>query len=413
MDTGLLHQIPLFASLSESDLEQLSCCLQLIELPDQAILFTEGDPGDRFYAILSGQVKITKALDSTDSYVLNVRGPGEFIGEMSLFDPQSQRSATARALGPLRLLELYHARFQELLQTHPALGYYLVRELTLRLRQSDNAAIQDLREKNRLLSLAYEELKAAQAQLVEKEKLERELQVARRIQQSMLPASLPTLPGFNFGALMLPARAVGGDLFDFVPLTRDRLGIMVGDVSDKGVPAALFMALARSLLRAEAQRTKAPAEVLRRVNRHLLEMSQAGQFITLIYGVLDRRTGQFAYARAGHELPLLFDRQRQRLPVPMNDGMMLGIFPDISIDEQTISIPPGGALFLHSDGATDAINAAEERFGAERLLDAIQSNLGGPAQSLCQAILARIQAYHGATPQADDITMLAISSEEG
>jgi len=413
MDLERLRQIPLFASLRGPDLEQLSCHLKLIELADQDTLFQEGERGDRFYAILSGQVEISKALNASESYVLHVRQPGEFVGEMGLFDPESQRSATARAIGPLCLLELGYDQYQELLKSHPALAYQLVRELTLRLRQSDSAAIQDLRQKNRMLTLAYDELKAAQAQLVEKEKLERELQVARRIQQSMLPATLPAMPGFDFGALMLPARAVGGDLFDFVPLSRERLGILVGDVSDKGVPAALFMALARSVLRVEAQRIKSPAEVLRRVNQHLIAMSQAGQFITLLYGVLDRRSGSFSYARAGHELPILFDGQGQRLAVSFEDGMMLGMFPDVQIDEQTIQVPPGGTLFLHSDGAADAINASEERYGAERLYAAIQSNLGGSAQGLCQAVLANIQAYHGAVPQADDITMLVIRSNRG
>ncbi len=413
MDTELLRQIPLFASLRESDLEQLNCRLKLIELREGEVLFQEGAPGDRFYAILSGQVEITKALNANEAYVLHVRQPGEFIGEMGLFDPEGQRSATARALGPLRLLELGYDQYQDLLQSHPTLAYQLVSELTLRLRQSDNAAIQDLRQKNRLLTLAYDELKAAQAQLVEKEKLERELQVARRIQQSMLPSTLPTMSGFDFGALMLPARAVGGDLFDFVPLSRDRLGIIVGDVSDKGVPAALFMALARSVLRVEAQRIKKPVDVLRRVNRHLIDMSQAGQFITLLYGVLDRRSGLFSYARGGHELPILFDDRGQRQALAFDDGMMLGMLPDIYIDEQTIALPPGGTLFLHSDGATDAINASEERFGAQRLHAAIQSTLGSSAQALCQAVLATIQAYHGATPQADDITMLAIRSKRG
>jgi sigma-B regulation protein RsbU (phosphoserine phosphatase) len=301
-----------------------------------------------------------------------------------------------------------HADFQALLHNHPAPAYHLLRDLSLRTHQADNNTIQMLRHNNRLLAQAYEELKAAQAQIVEKERLEKELQVAANIQQSMLPQKLPTLAGFDFGARMLPARAVGGDLFDFIPLGRERLGLLVGDVSDKGVPAALFMALSRSLLRAEAGRSLNPAQVLRRVNQHLLQMNQAGQFITLLYGVLDRKARTFHYARAGHELPLLYDPQQARQEVPVGQGMLLGVFDDLSLDEQTLPLPPGSTILLFSDGAMDAVDAQTERFGLPRLQATVQSHLSLPAQALCDAVLQDIQAYHGATPQADDITLLAV-----
>ena len=139
------------------------------------------------------------------------------------------------------------------------------------MRESDNAMIYDLKEKNRQLSQAYEELKIAQAQIVEKEKLEHELSLARDIQASILPKDLLCLDDFEFGARMVPARSVGGDLYDFIPLSEDIVAIAIGDVSDKGIPAAMFMALFCSLLRAEVQHIISPAEVLRRVNRHLLE----------------------------------------------------------------------------------------------------------------------------------------------
>ena len=152
-------------------------------------------------------------------------------------------------------------------------------------------------------------LKAAQAQIIEKEKLEQELRTARRIQQSILPMELPRLPGYDFGATILSARTVGGDLYDFIPLGEGRLGIAVGDVSDKSVPAAIFMALTRSLLRAEATRSvvrpPSPRQALQRVNKLLLDMNDAGMFVTLLYGILDGPRRTFSYPRAGHELPLI------------------------------------------------------------------------------------------------------------
>src|SRR5207302_6921336 len=135
--------------------------------------------------------------------------------------------------------------------------------------EAENRTIRDLQEKNLQLTQAYERLKLAQAQLIEKEKIEKELEVARGIQESMVPRKLPQLPGFDFGARMLPARAVGGDFFDFIPLNDGALGIVIGDVSDKGVPAALFMALTSNLLRAEAQRGSSVSDALLHVHRQL------------------------------------------------------------------------------------------------------------------------------------------------
>src|SRR3712207_3101439 len=143
---------------------------------------------------------------------------------------------------------------------------------------------------------------AAQQQIIEKQRLEHELQLAYEIQTSILPRVLPQLQGYDFGATMVPARVVGGDFFEFVELGDDRVGIAVGDVTDKGMPAAIFMAQTHALLRAEAVRSAAPHEVLRCVNRHVVEMNAAGLFVTMLYGVLDRASASFSYARAGHEL---------------------------------------------------------------------------------------------------------------
>src|SRR5262249_36384695 len=158
------------------------------------------------------------------------------------------------------------------------------RSLSARLREADNATICELREKNRQLSEAYQSLQAAQAQLIEKEALERELQVARDIQEQMLPRALPAPPGFEVGARMVPARIVSGDFFDCIPLGPATAGIVVGDVCGKGVPAALYMALTRSLLRAEVSRNVSARAALQRVNRLLCEMNDTGMFVTLLYG---------------------------------------------------------------------------------------------------------------------------------
>jgi serine phosphatase RsbU (regulator of sigma subunit) len=214
----------------------------------------------------------------------------------------------------------------------------------------------------------------------------------------------------EFAALMEPARAVGGDLYDVIELPGERFGLFIGDVSDKGVPAGIFMALVRSLVRAEACYSCSPSQVLHNVNHHLLSMNQAGLFVTVIYGVYDPATRLFEYARGGHELPLLFPPDGAPQYPPHNQGMLLGVFPDPPLDEQTLEIPPGGALLLYTDGAFDAINAREEHFGKGRLAAAAAAVRQQNAQEICQHILHTIHDFHGGVPQADDITLLVLKS---
>jgi len=184
-----------------------------------------------------------------------------------------------------------------------------VQMLSLRLIESEQTTIRELHAKNESLSAALKSLQAAQAELVEKEKLEHELEVARRIQSSLLPEQPPTRPGLDIAARVRPMSAIGGDFYDFIEFPDGRLGIAIGDVSDHGVPAALFMTMTVTLLRTSARRAgghpAAPADVLRAINRGLLEFNMSGMFVTLLYGVLDLRQREFDYARAGHEPPLL------------------------------------------------------------------------------------------------------------
>ena len=249
------------------------------------------------------------------------------------------------------------------------------------------------------------------AQLQEMESLEQELQTARNIQRSFLPRNVPTMEGFQFGVIQEPARMVGGDFYDFIALDRDTLGIVVADVSDKGIPAAFGMALTRSLLRAEASRRGQPAAVLRTVNLHLLEINDSGMFVTVLYGKLDRRTREFTYARAGHELPILFNAAGEQEQAQLSPGQPLGTFLDPLLDEGTLTIPEGGKLILTTDGVTDAINQAGEFFGEERLMAAIRAGWQLSAQALCDQLLTTVAAYQGDSPRFDDFTLMVIQAE--
>jgi serine phosphatase RsbU (regulator of sigma subunit) len=413
MDDIQIDSVPLFSSLPGSEIKFLVNALRRIEFEAGTVLFHEGEKGDKFYIILAGQVEIIKSLGKTDEHVLARRGPTDFIGEMSLFIPDGFRTASIRTCSSVKLMELSRTDFDNLLQRRPALAYEMVRVLSLRLRKSDNAMIRDLKEKNRQLAQMYQELQAAQAQIVEKEKLEHELYLARDIQESILPGDLALLEDFDFGARMLPARSVGGDLYDVIPLDQDMVGIAIGDVSGKGVPAALFMALFCSLLRVEVRQGISPAEVLRRINHHLLNYHEMGMFVTVLFGIVNRRRREFAYARAGHEIPILFDRGGGANMLDWNHGQLLGFFPNPKLDEQTVIIPRGSTLLLYTDGAINALDSERVSFGVDRLMKTAGANTQTFAQNLCDLIIEDLNAYQGTSSQFDDITLVAIQSSPG
>jgi serine phosphatase RsbU (regulator of sigma subunit) len=411
MTTALIHRVPLFASLPHDAVHNLEATLSQVELPAGELVFREGEPGDCFYILLEGEVEIIKAHGLEGARRLAIRGSGEFIGEMGLLVKDGLRTATVISRTPVNLLRVTQEDFNRLLQQWPDLAREMLRELSFRLRETDNILIRDLQEKNRELAKAYEELKAAQAQIIQKEMLERELQMARKIQRSILPRTLPRPADYDFGAHMEPARAVGGDFFDIISLNQDNYAVVIGDISDKGVPAAIFMALTRSLLRAKASRAVSPRKVLQRVNRLLLEMNEEGMFATVIYGVLHRERKEFTYARAGHEPPLLFTAKGERITPPVSKGQPLGLFSNPLIDEQSLAIPPAGMLLLYTDGAVDAVDPAGNFFGLEKLIQTVRANLHSSAQDLCDRVLDEVHHHQRETAQADDITLVGIRSE--
>ena len=400
--------IPLFASLSEEERQHVLALMKPVELPEGTVLVHEGELGDCMYVITSGEIEFLKAMGTPEEHLLSVYQAGEFFGEVALLDSKGRRSASARTRTPVSLLQLTATDFTRLMLSHPELAYQMAHLISERLRKASDATIRDLETKNQALAEAYQELKAAHEQIVEKERLEKELDVARQVQHSMLPEELPVVAGFTFGALMHPARQVGGDFYDLFPLDENHIAVAIGDVSDKGVPSALFMALTRSLLRSEGLRLDTPANTLRRVNVLLEDMSTSGLFVTVLYGVLDLISHRFDYARAGHELPILIHADGSQQTIPHTTGMLMGLFPDILIDEYSLDISPGDLLLLFSDGATDASSPSKEMFGHERLARAIQAQSGCNAQGLCDKILTSVQAHQDFAPQFDDITLVAI-----
>jgi phosphoserine phosphatase RsbU/P len=406
-----LSSISLFASLPEDEIRRLEKLLLVSAFPAGGVFIQEGQSDDKFYVLLEGQVEVIKELGRSEERLLGVRGVGNLLGEMSLFSRDGCHTASVRALTPLRLLEVPHAELDALLHRQPQLAYEIIRLLSRRLEESENSTILDLKVRNQRLEQAYAELQATHAQIIEKERLEKELEISGQIQQSLLPRKIPVIAGYEFGALMVPARSVGGDFFTYFKLGRDRLGLVVGDVSDKGVPAALFMALAYSLVRVEAARTKSPVQVFRQVNRHLLQMNASKMFVTLVYGILDCSSGDFHFARAGHPSPYLLDEEGRFVEVPVSSGQPLGLFDNLPIDEQQIHLPPGGTLLLYTDGVSETKDIYGSDFAPDALYQSMAANRTRPAGEICEQIWLDVQAHGQGLPQQDDFTALVVKRQ--
>jgi phosphoserine phosphatase RsbU/P len=249
----------------------------------------------------------------------------------------------------------------------------------------------------------------------EQERMLQELEVARRIQASFLPDCCPAVPGWDLAAVWRSARQVGGDFYDFIPLPAaepqgesdgPRLGLVVADVADKGVPAALFMALSRTLVRTVAIDGRPPALALSRANDLIVADARTDLFVTLFYAVLHSGSGHVAYATAGH-VPALLVRgdsgQAEELRAP---GMAMGVLPDVHFEERRVHLDPGDLLVVYTDGVTDAMDGGHRTFGRERLAAVVQAHRHRPATDVARAIEEAVDAFAGGAAQFDDLTLL-------
>jgi sigma-B regulation protein RsbU (phosphoserine phosphatase) len=408
MTTNLLSKIPLFADLPHKELDKIISALDVKEMVDHETLFREGDPGEHFYVVMRGELEVLMAEGKSEEMLLNVLKVGEYFGEMSLIMPGGHRTASVRARGDSTLLSMSRIQFLDLTKKYPQLSRSMVKVLSQRLDAANTQTFRDLTEKNRQLQTAYDELKAAQAQLIEKERLERELQVAADIQLSILPGELPILDDFDFGARILPARQVGGDLYDVFLLREGQVGVLIGDVADKGIPSAIFMARAHALIMAEAESGINAGDTLQRVNRHITRLQKSTQFVTVLYGILDVKTRIFSYARAGHEPPLILHADGTVERLPHSAGMALGLWDTITIDERSVELPQGSTLLLFTDGMTDCRDPQGEAFGMEHIKTTLSGLSEHNAQHVCDHLLRTLINYQDGAKQDDDVTLVAI-----
>ncbi|MGB1027646.1 MAG: PP2C family protein-serine/threonine phosphatase, partial [Rhodospirillaceae bacterium] len=241
-----------------------------------------------------------------------------------------------------------------------------------------------------------------------KARMERELDIARTLQITLLPQKMPDHPAYAGRASMTPAREMSGDFYDFFPLGPDKLGLVIADVSGKGVPAAFFMAISRTVLQANAQEVVDPGACLARVNDALCDQNPLDLFVTVFYGVLDLRSGLLRYANGGHNPPLRVLRGGVVEDVPRTGGMALGVMPDMPYDEASVTLQVEDMLFLFTDGISEAMNAAGEEFTEGRLSRVLVEARGDPVDSVLQQVTDAVEAFVGSAPQSDDITCLAL-----
>ena len=256
------------------------------------------------------------------------------------------------------------------------------------------------------INRTWDEILALKRSLQERTQLtalRQELSVAARIQQSILPDRKE----FDIFAAMTPAKEVGGDFYDFFLMDHHRLGFVIGDVSGKGVPAALFMAVCRTLLRATAMQAASAGDCLQYVNGVLAAESDAAMFVTLFYGTLNLRNGEVEFAVGGHNPPYVFSESRVA-PLQFEGGMIVGALNVARYESQRIQLRPSEGLFLYTDGLTEAANNTEDLFGEERLEAALRSCAGQPLQKLLRSVTAAAQQFADGAPQADDLTILAV-----
>ena len=242
--------------------------------------------------------------------------------------------------------------------------------------------------------------------------LQNELDIASNVQQSILPDDFPETPTYEIYANMVPARNVGGDFYDYVAVPNDRMFATVADVSDKGIPAALFMMSSRTALKGAAIGTDSPREALIEANRVLQADNPTFMFVTVIMTVYEPRTGEVTYATAGHDPPVVVHANGTATQMPGTGGMALGIAPEAvfasNLAENTLTLAPGETLVLYTDGVSEAMNVEQEEFGTERLLRMFEGSPPQDAKEAMSAIFEAVAAFAGEAPASDDITCLAL-----
>jgi sigma-B regulation protein RsbU (phosphoserine phosphatase) len=240
------------------------------------------------------------------------------------------------------------------------------------------------------------------------ERRKKELEIAKQIQESFLPHTIPFIENYELAASSIPAQEVGGDFYDFIPISGEQTGLTIGDVSGKGIPAALFMAFSRTLLRAKACRNPGVGRMIESVNNFINEDPHSNMFVTLFYSVLNNKNNRLTFVNAGHNPPLLLRNENREIIRLSTGGVVLGAMKGLKMDEKTIELYPGDLLVLYTDGVTEAVDKQGAQFGEEHLIKLIEENQELSPEELKNKIIDQVYDFASGTPQADDMTLMVL-----
>lgn len=350
-----------------------------LHLPPGTAVIREGETGDAMYVLLEGELVVTVQGKRIDYLT-----PGTTLGEMAMVDDRP-RSATATTVGEATLVRLTRAQFLEFIRHAPEFAARVMNIMSVRTRR-----------------LMEEE--------VQRQRMEEELAVGRRIQLSLLPPGCPQVPGYAFAAGYRAAREVGGDLYDFCvqPDDPSQVHVVIADVTGKGVPAALYMAVSRTLLRNYALEGHQPGEALRRANDFIRQDETSPLFLSAFYALLDAGTGRLTYANAGHNPPIWLHSATGQIDLLMSRGLLLGAFDAFVPEERACTLDPGDFVVFFTDGITEARNSAGEFFDDEGLEAVVRSRPWASAEQLLTAIIHTVDDFSTGVSQADDFTVVVL-----
>ena len=313
-----------------------------------------------------------------------------------------------RIANPINRLSSYARELPKMDFTRPVLEDSPIDDLPKKYRDEVGDLASSFILMRQELSKNVRELIAVEAS---KQKIESELNIAREIQLGMVPVSFPAFPErdeFDLYATLLPAREIGGDLYDFFLIDDEHLCFALGDVSDKGIPAALFMMVTRTLIRTFGEEGNTMSKTMLNINNILSSDNPRMMFVTLILGVLNIKTGEITYANGGHNPPIIASNAGETVFVQANPEPLVGAIADVSYTDHSLILSPGDSFFLYTDGVNEAMNSDDELYSDEKLLEEVERNRGKSSSEVVQAVLDSVREHSQTAPQSDDIAMLVI-----
>jgi len=412
---SVLVPSPLFADLDNATIALIVASFTEEVWPAGHVVCEELAPGDTLYIIIDGQVQISRRFQDGERRVIREMGPGEFFGEMGLLEDKP-RSARVSTVTPTTFLAVTRQRFNTLIEQHPAVAINFLKAISAQLRQQyreqavlleeKQTLVEALAAKNAALEQALAKLQAAMVTVAEHERVKRDLEIAREIQQQMLPATFPQAPGLRLHATTVPATWVGGDFYDAIHLEADRVALLLGDVSGKGIPAALQMARLMGEFRACVSHCADPQSVMQVLNGLLCQRNvRFGWFVTVQYVVLDVRQRYLQFICAGHP-PILLrhaNGQLEHLGAALN--IPLGVEETFVYHQEERQLMAGDTLLLYSDGTYERQGIQGVQFGLSRLERLFAAAPSYP-EAVVHAIQAALDTFSDVAGAKDDTTLL-------